>query len=431
MAQQYPILWYAQSSTMFYSAKKIENLSDKLGSVAKGDEEFKSDEFLNSKNLNQKGIYRYGVTNDIKAKENYVDLYFEDKQEDFHFTSFYGDWIYGLYLSFRYKDDAKNNTIQWKTFGNFSKCLTFSKNQKKQSDVKINDIFVYKFGHADISMNNTQSFTHDGYSVGFKALLVVDELKSIELCIRANLTFNENKPTFHVIVKPNFDCTCYIELHTNDIEYINVKGQEEIEKNQQKLICIDRSKNIQPPEEKVNDNKEQIKKEYKEIARFIDWSEVPNHLKVDWDNDDIETIGYKFLKWESHIQFKLKCNPNTKYFGFFNKRGVIIYHNDSFYDYLCIPLFINNECYNLASGQVTYLIEDDIVKISGMIKNISYSLTLIGYPDKLPTINIKISSKDKVNIAVDITSALPFKFRQNTNKSFILDNQTLEITTID
>ena len=431
MAQQYPILWYAQSSTMFYSAKKIESLSDKIGSVAKDNEEFKSDEYINSKNLNQKGIFRYGVTNDIKAKEKYVDLYFEDKKEDFHYTSFYGDWIYGLYLSFRYKDDTKNNTLQWKTFGNFSKCLTFSKSQKKQSDIKLNDIFVYKFGHADISMNNAQSFTHDGYSVGFKALLVVDEFKTIDVCIRANLVFTDDKPMFHVIVRPNFDCTCYIELHTNDIEYSNVKGQEEVEKNQQKLICIERSQNNPDTTEDITYTEDQIKKEYKQIARFIDWSTVPRHLKIDWDKDDIETIGTKLLKYESHIKFKLNCIPDTKYFGFFNQRGIILYHNDNFYDYICIPVFIDNECYNLASGKTTYIVSDDIVIITGSIKNIQYTLTLTGYSDKLPTINIQISTRDKVNITVDISSALPFKFRQNTNKSFVLDNETLEITTTD
>lgn len=428
----YPIRWYAQSSSMFYSAKKIENLSDKLGSIAKDNEEFKSDEYLNIKNLNQKGIYRYGVTNDIIAKEQFVDFYFEDNREDFHFKTFNGDWIYGLYLTFRYKDTTKSKQIQWKTFGHFSKCLTLSKTQKRQSEIKINDIFVYKFGHADISMNNTQSFTHDGYSVGFKALLIIDELKTVELCLRGNLSFDDNKLTFHVIVKPNFNCTCYIELHTDDIEYINTKVQEDLTKNQQKLICIDHSKSNQDFEEDVDCDKEQIKKDYKEIARFIDWSEVPRHLKIDWDNDDIETIGHKLLKWESHIKFKLNCKPDTKYFGFFNQRGIILYHNDNFYDYICIPVFIDNECYNLASGKVTYIIEEEnIVLVSGTIKNISYLLTLTGYSDKLPTINIKITTRDKVNIGVDIASALPFKFRQEQNKTFILDNSTLEITTTD
>lgn len=423
---QYPILWYAQSSSAFYSAKKIEDFSSRIASIAKKDEEFKSDEYLTLKNTGPKGIHRYGVSNDIKAEDNFVDFFFEDNVDDFHYSTFSQSLLYGLTLTFKYD---KN---QWKSFGHFAKCLTFTKNQKKSSDIKLTDIFVYKFGHADISARDqTQTFTHDGYSIGFKASLIIDETKTVNICIRANLPFSDLKPTFHVIVSPNFDCTCYIEVHTDDLEYRNVQVSENLQKDSQKLIYIDSTKKKQESIEQ-----DQIKKDYQEIARFVDWSDAPTSWQIDWGKDDIDLIRKKLLGWASLMQFKSRFMIQTKYFCCDNQ-GVILYKNKKYYEYLVIPIFIkdlnndNTAIYNLAHNSTYQISQENIIHITGTINDIQYELILLGTNSTLPTINLKLITHSKVTLSIDISSQLPFNFKRNTPKWITLENETLEFTTTD
>lgn len=416
---QYPLFWYAQSSNVFYSAKKIENISTKESSIADENEEFKSDEYLTTKKLNQQGIYRYGITNDLFSKQHFLDFYFQDNIEDFHYKTLTSEYIYGISITF------KANNVK-KTFNHFSKYLTITKASQKTSDVKFTDIFVYKFGHADVSFGESQSFTHDGYSVGFKASLKIDEEKTAEICIRGNIAFNDPKPTFHVIITPSFDCTCEVKLWCDDQEYLNKNFTTSIDKNNSKMICIERKN------EKSDINTEEIKKDYKEIARFIDWEDVPKHLRIDWNNDDIETIGVKFLKWESHIKYKPPVLCRTKYFDLY-ERGLITYHNKDYYDYLSIILIIHNEFdtrYEL-TGNGKYTITKNSITFVGDIENLSYIVEVVGYKDKLPTITLSITTHDKTSFSFYIASPLPFKFKENKVKIFTLDNETLTVTTTD
>lgn len=425
----YPVMWYAQSSNAFYSEKKIENLATKEVSTAKPDEEFHSDQYLLIKKLNQTGIYRYGISNDINAKEKFLDFYFSDNKEDFHYKTINEDYLYGISITFSYKD--KNGKSVVKTFDHFSKYLTITKAQQKVSDFKFTDIFVYKFGHSDVHLGEVQSFTHDGHSVGFKASIQLSEGKSVNICIRGNISFDDPKPNFHIILTTTFDCNCHIELHTDDIDYLGKKFNEKLIKNQQKFIIIERNKNLQDTiiQEDSDLDIEQIKKDYKEVARFVDWNEVPNYLKIDWNNDDIDTIGNKFLKWESHIKCKPEFIIKTKYFDLDDK-GLLLYHNKNYYDYIIISIFINDKTYDLCNNSI-YTITKDKLFASGQIQSLSYKVGLLGNKDKLPILSLIISTKEKVTFSIKISSPLPFKFNQNSSKTFTLDDETLTLTTID
>ena len=392
----YPIQWYAQTPSRLFSASQLKNF--KTGEVERAtDDEFKSSDYVCSKNLNREGIYRFGVTNGLESKNQFVDFYIMDEDsEDYHYKTKDIDYNYGISICFTWLEfnaKSKDNVQEYsKKFNHFSKYLTLTRAQQKESEVRLNDIFVHKYGHMDISLGEQKEMSHDGYSIGFQAVLKIDDTKFVNMSIRGNIGLLDTRPIFRITLTPNFDCQCAdIELMTNDIEFKKKKLHCMLQKYATTSIHITRNDDTAEKEIK-------LKSEYRSIARFIDWKSVPKVFQIDWDNDDVDTIRNTFLAWAEYLKdHNDEKILDTKYFTVVRKPGYpIYYHNDYITGKVGFLIQFDNEM-NLVLPITTfppnsylYTKSEDLI-IEGEYDNIKYSLCITSNNKKtVPKLKLEI-----------------------------------------
>lgn len=428
------IQWYAQTSTKLYSASQIKDFS--TGEIEKPtNEEFKSDEFLCAQKLSTVGIYRYGVTNGLASRDKFIDFYvMNEDYADFHYKTKEEDLDYNISLLFSWST-AERLKRQDFTVDNFSKYLTLSKNQKKLIPIKINDIFVQKFGHMDIVLGQQQEMSHDGSSVGFKVKVNFDEIRSAEITIRGNIDFKKNnEPFFQINILPNFDCTVHVDLHTNDTQFKTTSKHQKLVTNQSSTIFFERQNPAQ--EEEIA-----LKNDYKNIARFIDWNSVPKGLQVDWENDDIDTIGKKFLMWSDYLKNKPKEEDqkliDTVFFTIYHKPNYpIIYHNNPIrgkvgilVDHPCLGIPVSLLHYLPESIEYQYNLHTATLIIKGCLLGFKYTLEIFAkeHTTAAPKLKLTLLTKPKEAIRFKVDS--DFVYKDAEWHEYELDNETLVFET--
>ena len=435
------IQWYAQSSTKLYSASQIKDFS--TGEIEKPtNEEFKSDEFLCAQKLSTVGIYRYGVTNGLASKDKFIDFYvMNEDYADFHYKTKNCDYIYDISILFSW-GTSKRLLAQEMKVENCSQYLTLSKAQKKMIPIKINDIFVQKFGHMDIVLGEQKEMTQDGYSIGYKTTVRFDETRSAEITIRGNIDFNKNnEPFFQINITPNFDCKAIAELRTNDTQFTKTTQTQRFSANQTIPLCFERT----PPAEEaeIKDYENKVKSEYRSISKFIDWTSVPKGLQVDWENDDIDTIGKKFLGWSDYL--KTKPNEDTKlidtvFFTIYHKPNFpIIYHNNPIrgkvgilvdHPYLDIPVSLLH--YLPESIEYQYNLHTATLIIKGDLDGFKYTLEIFAkeHTTEAPKLKLTLSTiptKSTKTIRFKVDS--DFVYKDAEWHEYELDNETLVFET--
>lgn len=422
MNLQNDVKWYAQSSSMYYSATAIKDLN--TNNVERPiHEEFKSDQYLNVKG-GPNGIYRYGITNNNIGNEtkNYIDFYIQDLKDgyDFHYKHNNREYHYKIYLQFEY---GTNKSI---SLNNFSQYLAITNSQKKFSPIKIKDIFVYKFGHMDLSFGENKGMSYDGNSIGVKILARVDEKNTINTTIRGNLSLDNPYPYFDININPSINCIATISMISNDPGIDKNIFRKTLSPGTTELLRIGRIDNKQVYDDEI--------KRFKAISQFLNMNEFPKRMQINWESDTADSIKEKIDTYLDFVQNKPNFVVKSKYFSITNE-GFILYKNEKYFDYFCIyvDVMYDNKLFPaiIVLNAEEYIIKDNTLSSKGCIDNLlSYKVDLIGFDDKLPLIHLVLSTKEKLTVKINITSTMPFK-SHNDHNVYCLDNETLEFTSKD
>lgn len=424
--------WYAQSPKKIYHATYIQDIS---GTVERaGNEEFKSDDYLSAKSIGSEGIYRYGVAQNTINTKPLIDFYVQNVDgHDFNYQIGYRTFRYDIRITMKYnvkvnKEPGEETLI----IENLTKYMNMTKKDKKNSRVKFNNIFVYKFGHTDISFGESKEMSHDGHAIGYDVDVKVDDSRTVNIDIKSiiNIIHGINSPIFNITVTPSFACQCTIELNTTDESYKTIKKNIKCKSKVPSIIAF--APNTEDQIE-VKENKEdeelRIKSEYRSIARFVNWKEVPHQFQIDWNIDDIDTIGNKFLKWAEYIPKIENMLLRTKNFTILED-GTILYHTDKYDGYIAFDS--KHDIKGDIFEDLTFSLECNtkILKIHGNVigeegdKSIQYDIMIDSYKEEeLPDIEIVIRTKDHIKGSIEILSNLPIKCA-NKIFDYDLNNET-------
>lgn len=395
-----PIYWYALSPHTSYTAKQVQNF--KSGEIIKPPNgEFKSDEYICRKNINQQGIYRYGVTNGVLDQNMLVDFYILNSEGgDFHYKSNIHEYVYDIAIKFIYTNSEGSEEYK---VDNLSQYLTLSRAQQKINPIVINDIFVHKYGHMDISLKEEKEMIQDGYSIGYRSHIIIAENRSADICIRGNMDLKANKPFFQCIIVSDFDCDVEVECNSTDIEIDTSVHTKHLKAGD--------SGNFMIAQKKLRENEQKILKvttiidEYRNIARYINWNYVPKEFHIDWNNDSLDDISQKFFLYDKYLHEPKQINDKkileTKLFTVYDRvEHPIIYHNRKLNGYVDIEFSLFGKRINITRHPLNYIIKDQgsVLKLTGIIgADLHYELYFCGSDICIPKIYLTLISRFTIN----------------------------------
>lgn len=431
--------WYAQSSSTFYTAEYFQKFNNKNKQYPLNSKEYISTDFINVDNVGPNGINKYGITlTNPNSQTNLADFSIScNSQSDFIYTTPNFRYTYTIRFDFEYID--KNKTAIMASYNNLAQYIDKTKKQRTESNLKIEDIFIHKFGHSDIKLSTepqAKTMIHDGYSIGYKYQLNFKNGKTAIVQVRGNLDFDSRTPRFTIHIQPNFDCKCKVTLITNDINITDIKKTVEIEKNQSKTINIGSNKSENsyiPKEETTYIKDQQLKEELYKISKFIDWRFLPNKYKINWAEDTSNDIMNKYLEISDYIYNRKGVVVANQFMSVMQNDDIIYYHNNNYDGYIKL-LFPYTPTYSFAKEQIiTYHVDQTSITIDIIWGSLTSTARIVASEFKLPEINLTFEERESGSISFIIESDLPLKgLKDNRLESpnIYLYHETAHFTTI-
>lgn len=431
--------WYAQSSSTFYTSEYIQKFNSKTKQYPVNNDGFKTTDFINKDNVGPNGINKYGIAlSDPKNNINLADFSITcDSKSDFIYTTPQFRYTYNIAFDFEYFDDK--NTIAFASYNNLVQYISYTKKQRNKVSLKLEDIFIHKFGHSDIRINSTQQsmMIQDGYSIGYKYQLNINN-KLVEVQVRGNMNFNSMSPQFVININSTFECHCNIKVQTNDPYFTDNSKRVKIEKHYNHTIIINNNK---PEEESVQDQSDQVKEELYKMSKFIDWRLLPKRFAIeDWTNTKVDDILNRYLDIADYIQNKRdNVTVANQYISLIENDGIIRYKNKVYSGYITFYFIVNNVDYfkaktiEIPNTNNQYKITKSSVSIKGEYDSLSYELQITGNDTDLPTIKFIIKDLSREKIVLNLKSDLPFECLVNQNYNYISEPIELNhsIMTVD
>lgn len=427
-----PIYWYALSPHTSYTAKQVQNF--KSGEIIKPpNEEFKSDEYICRKNINQQGIYRYGVTNGVLDQNMLVDFYILNSEGgDFHYKSNIHEYVYDIAIKFIYTNSEGSEEYK---VDNLSQYLTLSRAQQKSNPIVINDIFVHKYGHMDISLKEEKEMIQDGYSIGYRSHVIIDKNKSADICIRGNMDLKANKPSFQCIIVSDFDCDVEVGCNSTDTEIDTSVHTKHLKAGD--------SGNFMIAQKKLRENEQKVLKvttmrdEYRNIARYINWNYVPKEFHIDWDNDSLDDIDQKLFLYEKYLhepkQIDDKKILETELFTVYDRYShPIVYHNKKLNGYVDIEFNLFGKTINITRFPLHYRVTHQSLVLKGIIGayDLHYELHFVGSDLGIPKIYLTLISRYTTNEGYFKIDS-DFVYKESDKIEFKLNKEKLSFETKD
>ena len=420
--------WYAQSSSTFYTSGYIQKFNSKTKQYPVNNDGFKTTDFINKDNVGPNGINKYGIAlSDPKNNINLADFSITcDSKSDFIYTTPQFRYTYNIAFDFEYFDDK--NTIAFASYNNLVQYISYTKKQRNKVSLKLEDIFIHKFGHSDIRINDTQQQTmiQDGYSIGYKYQLNINN-KLVDVQVRGNMNFNSMSPQFVININSTFESHCNIKVQTNDPYFTDNTKRVKIEKHYNHTIIINNNK---PVEESVQDQSDQVKEELYKMSQFIDWRLLPKRFAIeDWTNTKVDDILNRYLDIADYIHNKRdNIIVANQYISLIENDGIIWYNNKVYSGYLTFSIIVSNDdCplyteennINITNMDNQYIITQSSISIKNAYNSFSYELQITGYDTTLPTIKLIIKEYSKEKIILDLKSDLPFECLAHKNDHYI------------